>query len=92
MSSSTISSRMRQQQRLLQALRERCASAAFVVGNIAEIDNLPTLADRAFAAFGGLECLVNNAGISVRKRGDILDVTPQSCDELMGVNLRGPSS
>ena len=60
------------------------------MGNIAEIDYLPTLADRAFAAFGGLECLVNNAGISVRKRGDILDVTPQSYDELMSVNLRGP--
>jgi NAD(P)-dependent dehydrogenase (short-subunit alcohol dehydrogenase family) len=74
----------------LAGLRERNAGAAFVAGDIAEIDNLPALADRAFGAFGGLECLVNNAGISVRKRGDILDVTPQSYDELMSINLRGP--
>ena len=50
----------------LAGLRERNAGAAFVAGDIAEIDNLPALADRAFGAFGGLECLVNNAGISVR--------------------------
>jgi 3-oxoacyl-[acyl-carrier protein] reductase len=74
----------------LAGLRERGAEADFVLGNMAEIDNLATLADRAFAVFGGIECLVNNAGISVRKRGDILDVTPQSYDELMSVNLRGP--
>lgn len=74
----------------LAGLRERGANAAFVVGNIAELVTLPALADRAFSAFGGLECLVNNAGISVKKRGDILDVTPESYDELMNVNLRGP--
>jgi 3-oxoacyl-[acyl-carrier protein] reductase len=74
----------------LAGLRERGAGAAFVVGNIAEVDKLSFMADRAFAAFGGLECLVNNAGISVKKRGDILDVTPESFDELMNVNLRGP--
>lgn len=71
-------------------LRERGAGAAFIAGNIAEVGQAASLADKAFAAFGGLECLVNNAGISVRKRGDILDVTPESYDELMGVNLRGP--
>jgi 3-oxoacyl-[acyl-carrier protein] reductase len=45
---------------------------------------------RAFEAFGGLDVLVNNAGISVRRRGDMMDVTPESFDELMAVNLRGP--
>jgi len=74
----------------LAGIRERGAGADFIVGNIAELESLPALADRAFAAFGGLECLVNNAGISVKKRGDILDVTPESYDELMNVNLRGP--
>jgi 3-oxoacyl-[acyl-carrier protein] reductase len=74
----------------LAGLRERGAGAAFVTGNIADLESLPALAGRAFAAFGGLECLVNNAGISVKKRGDILDVTPESYDDLMDVNLRGP--
>jgi NAD(P)-dependent dehydrogenase (short-subunit alcohol dehydrogenase family) len=38
----------------LAGLRERRASAAFVVGNIAEIESLPRIADDAFAAFGAL--------------------------------------
>ena len=51
---------------------------------------MPALAERAFAAFGGLECLVNNAGISAHRRGDLLEVTLASYDEVMAVNLRGP--
>lgn len=74
----------------LTGIRERGAKAAFIVGNIAAVDQASSLAAKAFDAFGGLECLVNNAGISVKKRGDILDVTPESYDELMAVNLRGP--
>jgi NAD(P)-dependent dehydrogenase (short-subunit alcohol dehydrogenase family) len=74
----------------LAGLRDRGAGVAFVQGDIAALDGLPALADAAWAAFGGLECLVNNAGVSVRIRGDILDVTPQSYDEVMGINLRGP--
>ncbi len=44
---------------------------------------------RRFAAFGTIDCLVNNAGISVKVRGDLLDVTPESFDRVLGVNLRG---
>lgn len=73
----------------LAGLRERGAKAIYLQGNIAEVETLATLADRAFAAFGGIDCLVNNAGISVRTRGDILEVTPDSYDEVMGINLRG---
>ena len=74
----------------MEELPERGANAVFVKGDIADLNGHPTLVDRAFNAFGGFECLVNNAGISVRKRGDILDVTRQSYDEVMNVNLRGP--
>lgn len=70
-------------------IRRRGARAAFVPGSIADLESVPSLVENAFSAFGGLECLVNNAGISVRKRGDILDVTPGSYDEVMNINLRG---
>lgn len=76
-------------QEALAGLRERGAKAAYLQGNIAVVPALPALAEKAFSVFGGLECLVNNAGISVRKRGDILEVTPESYDEVMGINLRG---
>lgn len=40
--------------------------------------------------FGRLDLLVNNAGISVRERRDLLEGTEESFDELIGTNLRGP--
>jgi len=74
----------------LAGLRERGAKTAYVQGNVSDLKSIPAIAEKAFSAFGGLECLVNNAGISVRKRGDILEVTPESYNEVMDVNLRGP--
>ena len=38
---------------------------------------------------GALSCLVNNAGVSVLSRGDLLDVTPQSYDRCQQINTRG---
>ena len=42
------------------------------------------------AAFGQLDALVNNAGIAPRQRVDVLDMSEESLDEVMAVNLRGP--
>ena len=64
--------------------------AIAVPGDIGEIAGHARLVETAWNAFGGIDCLVNNAGISVAKRGDMLEVTPESYDRLMGVNLRGP--
>lgn len=77
-------------QEVLAGLHERGAKAIYLQGDIADLKSLPSLAEKAFVAFGGIDCLVNNAGVSVRKRGDMLEVTPESYDEVMGVNLRGP--
>lgn len=38
---------------------------------------------------GPIACLVNNAGIQVAQRGDLLDVSAGSFDRVLGVNLRG---
>lgn len=38
---------------------------------------------------GETTCLVNNAGVQVSVRGDLLDVTEQVFDRLLAVNLRG---
>lgn len=40
--------------------------------------------------FQNLDLLVNNAGITQRERLDILEASPDSFDELIGVNLKGP--
>ncbi len=38
--------------------------------------------------FGRIDCLVNNAGISVDKRGDLLEISEESFDRQISVNLR----
>lgn len=45
----------------------------------------------AFAAdFGELDCLCNNAGVAPEVRNDVLDMTIESYDRVMGINLKGP--
>jgi 3-oxoacyl-[acyl-carrier protein] reductase len=39
---------------------------------------------------GRLDLLVNNAGMGVRERRDILEATEESFDELIATNLKGP--
>jgi 3-oxoacyl-[acyl-carrier protein] reductase len=70
--------------------RDAGAGAQAITGNIADLDAHPTLVSAAWSAFGRIDCLVNNAGVSVKTRGDMLDATPESYDRLMGINLRGP--
>ena len=77
-------------QETLAAIAAAGARARFLKGDIADLGATKALVAEAFAAFGGLDVLVNNAGISVAKRGDMLDATPESFDRLIGVNLRGP--
>jgi NAD(P)-dependent dehydrogenase (short-subunit alcohol dehydrogenase family) len=74
----------------LAGISARGVRGAFVLGNISEVERHGELVQRVFDAFGGLEVLVNNAGISVKKRQDMLDVPPESFDALVDTNLRGP--
>ncbi len=39
--------------------------------------------------FGRIDCLINNAGIASPKRGDFLQLKPQTYDAVMDVNARG---
>ena len=74
----------------LAGIHDRGARGAFLRADIADLDQHETLVERVFAAFGGLEVLVNNAGIQVAKRQDMLQTPPESFDALMATNLRGP--
>jgi 3-oxoacyl-[acyl-carrier protein] reductase len=61
----------------------------FVVADIANVEARFDTTHKLFAAFGHLDTLVNNAGVQVKVRGDLLDVSPESYDRVMGINLRG---
>jgi NAD(P)-dependent dehydrogenase (short-subunit alcohol dehydrogenase family) len=72
------------------ALQAAGAKASTAVGDVADLDGHDDLVARAWSAFGRIDCLVNNAGVSVATRGDLLAVKPESFDRLMNINLRGP--
>jgi NAD(P)-dependent dehydrogenase (short-subunit alcohol dehydrogenase family) len=74
--------------RTLALIEERGGSARFAEGDIANIATHRNLLEEAFEAFGRLDCLVNNAGV-MSVRGDLLDVSPEDFDRVIGVTLRG---
>jgi NAD(P)-dependent dehydrogenase (short-subunit alcohol dehydrogenase family) len=73
----------------LRELAARGAGVEFVRSDLADIAAHAALVDTAYRRFGRFDVLVNNAGMQVRRRGDLLDVTPERFDELLGINLRG---
>jgi 3-oxoacyl-[acyl-carrier protein] reductase len=56
--------------------------------DVADLDRHQEMIEAAVAHWGRLDCLVNNAGVTVRQRGDLLAVTPQSFDHCINVNTR----
>ena len=63
--------------------------AIVVVGDISDLAIHKAMFNKAEAALGPLTTLVNNAGVSVLNRGDLLEVSPESYDRCLDVNTRG---
>jgi 3-oxoacyl-[acyl-carrier protein] reductase len=57
--------------------------------DLADLDRHGALLDQIEHDLGALACLVNNAGVSSLVRGDLLDLTPESFDRSVAINLRG---
>lgn len=70
-------------------IRTGGGEALFLAADVADLADHDRALDAVIDRFGRIDCLVNNAGISSPARGDILDVTPEAFDRVMGVNLRG---
>ncbi|WP_417582638.1 3-ketoacyl-ACP reductase [Nitrincola sp.] len=65
------------------------AQVIAVPGDVADLETHNTMLDLVQAHFGRLDCLINNAGVSVMSRGDLLDVSTESFDRCHTVNTRG---
>jgi NAD(P)-dependent dehydrogenase (short-subunit alcohol dehydrogenase family) len=57
--------------------------------DLGQVESHGPLIDRICDDFDSIECLVNNAGVSVLSRGDLLDVSIDSFDRCFNVNTRG---
>ena len=61
-----------------------------VQADIAADADRECLVNAALEEFGGIDLLVNNAGMAPRQRADLLEMSLPSYDEVMDTNLKGP--
>ncbi len=70
-------------------VRAKGRKSAAIAGDISRIEDHSRMLNEAEEALGPLTSLINNAGVSVLTRGDLLEVTPESYDRCLNVNTRG---
>jgi len=66
------------------------SQALLVKADLNHQADLHFLVDETLKGYGQIDLLVNNAGVGPRKRMDMLQVSTDSYDEVMGINLKGP--
>lgn len=65
------------------------AKARFILADIADLSAHKATVQTIVDEFGQIDCLVNNAGIGSKVRGDFLDLDAANYDAIFEVNLRG---
>lgn len=70
-------------------LEKHGAEVLFFASDLADVEGHAGTVEKIVGHFGRLDCLVNNAGIASKVRGDFLELTPENFDAIMAVNLRG---
>lgn len=66
------------------------AAGLAVQADIGESEERAALVAEVLDQFGGIDLLVNNAGMAPRQRVDLLEMGEASYDEVMSTNLKGP--
>ena len=75
----------------LDALRDRFGvEARYYRSDVSDRESRRELVARVVDDFGALNALVNNAGVAPIVRADIMEMTEESYDRVMNINLKGP--
>lgn len=72
-----------------EALRTLGPDARYYQHDLSNVAALPALLDAIDVQQGPLDALIQNAGVAARVRGDMLDITPENFDWIIGINLTG---
>ena len=70
------------------AIRAKGVNVVSIAADVSDLSAHQPMLDRVESVIGPLTTLVNNAGVSVLSRGDMLDVTEESYDRCMAVNAK----
>lgn len=74
----------------LEAVKKAGGEGFLVRADVGKLSEHAALVNAVLNHVGRIDLLVNNAGMAPRVRADMLQVLPESYDEVMGTNLRGP--
>ena len=74
----------------LQVLKDYGIQVQYCQGNVALSDDRLKIWRKIEETFGYVNVLVNNAGVAPQTRDDLLDLTEESYDRVMKINLKGP--
>jgi NAD(P)-dependent dehydrogenase (short-subunit alcohol dehydrogenase family) len=69
-------------------LAAQLGTAAFVRGDVGEPEDVDRMFDTATSTFGGVDILINNAGVTAFK--SLAELTVEDFDRVLRTNVRGP--
>lgn len=61
----------------------------YVQGSIQKTEDRQRLINESVKNYGRIDVLVNNAGVAPKQRTDLLDMTEESFDRVIGINTKG---
>ena len=74
---------------VLDALKQKDVEVIYCQGNIASSKDREAIMASILDHYGHLTALVNNAGVAPKERKDLLEMSEESFDRVMGINLKG---
>ena len=77
-------------QETLVRVKEVGGTGIVALADITSRNERERLVRKAIEAYGRIDLLVNNAGIAPRQRRDLLEMSEESYEEVMAVNLKAP--
>ncbi|KPU44519.1 3-oxoacyl-[acyl-carrier-protein] reductase FabG [Oxobacter pfennigii] len=70
-------------------IRKTGADVLYIQGSIDNADDRQRCVNETVKKFGSIDVLVNNAGVAPKVRADLLEMTEESFDHVIGINLKG---
>ena len=73
----------------IDGLENEGITVGYVQADISKHDNRLRIVSEAVSLFGRIDVLVNNAGVAPLQRADLLEMTEESFDRVVGINTKG---
>ncbi len=73
----------------LSILTESGIEWIYIRADISRSEDRARIVEETLAAYGRIDVLVNNAGVAPKVRADLLEMTEESFDRVLGINTKG---